>query len=278
MTHKSRYNLAMSGPFFDLIPVLGAIIFLCWLLSVLTSECSWVDRIWSITPPGFVTYVAYRESFSDARLNLMAILVTLWGARLTYNFGRKGGYAKGGEDYRWQILRDRLGTVKFQLFNATFIAPYQNVLLYLIAAPVHIAWLHRGTPLGVIDFVLATLFLLLLAGETIADQQQWNFHLHKAAQKLRGEPIEPGFLSSGLFRYSRHPNYFCEISQWWVFSAFAYAASGTWLHWTSIGAVLLTLLFDGSTRFTEAITTKKYPAYAAYQRTTSRLIPLPSRR
>jgi steroid 5-alpha reductase family enzyme len=242
---------------------------------VLTKECSWVDRIWSITPPGFVTYVAYRESFSDARLNLMAVLVTLWGARLTYNFGRKGGYAKGGEDYRWQILRERLGPVKFQLFNATFIAPYQNVLLYLIAAPVHTAWLHRGTPLGFIDYTLAALFLVLLAGETLADQQQWNFHLHKAEQKRNGVSVEPGFLTTGLFRFSRHPNYFCEISQWWMFSAFAYAASGTWPDWTTLGAVLLTLLFDGSTRFTEAITKKKYPAYAAYQRTTSRLFPLP---
>ena len=265
----------MNGPFFDLLPVLLGIIFLCWLLSVLTKECSWVDRIWSITPPGFVTYVAYRESFSDARLNLMAVLVTLWGARLTYNFGRKGGYAKGGEDYRWQILRERLGPVKFQLFNATFIAPYQNVLLYLIAAPVHTAWLHRGTPLGFIDYTLAALFLVLLAGETLADQQQWHFHLHKAEQKRNGVSVEPGFLTTGLFRFSRHPNYFCEISQWWVFSAFAYAASGTWPDWTVLGAVLLTLLFDGSTRFTEAITKKKYPAYAAYQRTTSRLFPLP---
>jgi steroid 5-alpha reductase family enzyme len=267
----------MQGPFFELLPVLGAIIALCWILSVITHECSWVDRIWSLTPPGFVTYVAYRESFADPRLNLMAVLVTLWGARLTYNFGRKGGYGKGGEDYRWQVLRDRLGPVKFQIFNATFIAPYQNVLRYLIAAPVHIAWLYRGQPLGALDVGLAILFLTLLAFETLADQQQWNFHLQKSARKLRGESIGDEFLSTGLFRYSRHPNYFCEIAQWWVFYAMACAVSGTWINWTGIGAVLLTLLFDGSTRFTEAITRKKYPSYADYQRTTSRLIPLPPR-
>lgn len=269
----SRYKTTMHGPFFELLPVLGGIIFSCWLLSVVTGECSWVDRIWSLLPPGIVTYVAYREGFADARLDLLAVLITLWGARLTYNFGRKGGYRKGGEDYRWPILRERLGPWKFQLFNATFIAPYQNVLLYLIAAPVHIAWQAKGTPLRGAELALAALFLVLLGFETVADQQQWNFHQEKAARKQRGEPVGDGFLSSGLFRISRHPNYFAEISMWWVFYAMPCTATGQALNWTIAGAVLLTLLFDGSTRFTEAITLKKYPAYADYQRRTSRLVP-----
>ena len=116
---------------------------------------------------------------------------------------------------------------------------------------------------------------MLLAGETIADQQQWDFQRDKAARVAAGETPERRFVTTGLWRWSRHPNFFCEIGQWWVFYGFAVAASGSPLNWTIAGAVLLTLLFDGSTRFTESITIGKYPEYADYRRTTSRWIPWP---
>ncbi len=113
-------------------------------------------------------------------------------------------------------------------------------------------------------------------GETIADQQQWAFHKAKTARKASGE-AGPQFVTTGLFRFSRHPNFFCEVSQWWVVYGFAVVATGQWLNWSVVGAALLTLLFDGSTRFTESITRSKYPEYADYQRSTSRLLPLPPR-
>src|SRR2546423_1061643 len=70
-----------------------------WLLSLATREHSWVDRIWSIVPIAYVAVFAGSAGFADARLDTMLALVTLWGARLTFNFARKGGYAPGGEDY-----------------------------------------------------------------------------------------------------------------------------------------------------------------------------------
>ena len=263
----------MDAPYFALIPVVGAVIVACWLLSVLTRNYSWVDRLWSIAPPCYVAYVAGAADFADARLNLMAILVALWGGRLTYNFARKGGYRPSEEDYRWGVLRGILGPRWFQVFNATFIAGYQNALIFLLTAPAHAAWEHRGAPLGAAEVGLAALFLALLAGETIADEEQWRFHERKKAAAARGVTIEPPFCTSGLFAVSRHPNFFCELSMWWVFYGFAVAASGAWLGWTISGALLLTLLFDGSTRFTESITASKYPGYAEYQRRVSRLIP-----
>jgi steroid 5-alpha reductase family enzyme len=87
-----------------------------------------------------------------------------------------------------------------------------------------------------------------------------------------GLPVEP-FLKTGLFRWSRHPNFLCEQAQWWVFTLFPVAAGLPWLNPGIVGAVLLTLLFDGSTRFTEWITVSRYPGYAAWQRRTSRWIP-----
>lgn len=249
---------------------------LCWLLNVITRECSWVDRLWSIVPVVYAGVFAWSAGFADLRANVMATLVLLWGARLTFNFARKGGYQKGGEDYRWEELRKRMSPAAFQLFSLTFIAGFQNVLLLLIVLPMHSA-MSTGAPFGVLDAVLAVLFLVFLAGETIADQQQWVFHQAKKARRARGED-GPEFLTTGLFAYSRHPNFFCEQAQWWVLAMFPFAAgAGIDGVYTLLGAAILSALFHGSTRFTEELSLKKYPSYADYQKRVSRLLPLPSR-
>ncbi len=246
---------------------------LCWLLSILTREYSWVDRLWSITPVIYSVHFAAYVGFSDTRLNLMAALVTVWGVRLTYNYARKGGYAPGGEDYRWEEIQRRIGPKWFQVLNATFLAPFQNVLLLLIAAPSYAAYQHVGTPLNALDYAAALAFALFFLGETVADEQQWRFQTAKHAAKARGETPDADFLTTGLFRYSRHPNFFCEQAMWWTYYVFSIAAGAGWLNWTIVGAVLLTLLFQASTGLTEQISLGKYPAYAEYQRTTSRLVP-----
>jgi steroid 5-alpha reductase family enzyme len=256
----------------------GAFAALCWLLSVATGNYSQVDRFWSIAPPLYVTWFAAQARFADARLDLMMALAIAWGARLTYNFARKGGYRAGSEDYRWPFLRERLGTLRFQALNATFIAPFQNAQLLLISLSAWIAYAHRGAPLGPVDALAAAAFVAFLAGETVADEQQWRFQSDKHARKSRGEPVAAEFLTGGLFRWSRHPNFFCEQAMWWTFYLFSVGAGAGWLNPALAGPVVLTLLFQGSTTVTERLTLAKYPAYADYQRTTSRLVPWPPRR
>jgi steroid 5-alpha reductase family enzyme len=245
-----------------------------WLLSVVTREYSWVDRLWSLIPIAYVAVFAGAADFADARLNTMLALVVAWGARLTYNFARKGGYAPGGEDYRWGLLRQRMSGWQFQLFNATFISGYQNLILLLICLPAWASWRHLGS-FGLADILLAAVFVALLVGETIADQQQWNFQQWKRAA---GPDARPRFVQTGLFRYSRHPNFFFEQAQWWVFVGFAASAAGSLWQPTVLGAVLLTLLFIGSTRFTESISLSRYPEYADYQAQVSMLVPVPNKR
>jgi steroid 5-alpha reductase family enzyme len=256
----------------------------CWVLSLLTKDTSWVDRIWSIVPVAYVWIFAaagIADGADPVRLVVMALLATAWGARLTFNFARKGGYT-GMEDYRWAILRSRMSPALFQAFNLLFIVLYQNALLVLITLPALVAW-QNPSPFGAWDVVFSVLFAAFLIGEFVADQQQWAFH---QAKKRAGGHLEPGFVTSGLFRYSRHPNFFFEQAQWWAFyllgaSAAVSAGLGWWggaFNWTIVGAALLTALFIGSTIFTESITSAKYPAYAAYQRSTSMLVPLPPRR
>jgi steroid 5-alpha reductase family enzyme len=260
------------GPLLVCLVICAGVIAATWIASLLTREYSWVDRIWSIVPVIYVWVFAVSSAF-DARLVLMAGLVTAWGIRLTFNFARKGGYGAGGEDYRWAVLRGRMAPWQYQLFNLFFISIYQNVLILLFCLPAFTVYEADGASPGIWDVVLAVAFLAFLAGEGVADQQQWAFHHWKTAERAAGRTPEPGFLATGLFRVSRHPNFFFEQAQWWVFYGFGVAATGVWLHWTIAGAVLLTLLFIGSTVFTESISRAKYPDYDDYRARTSAMVP-----
>lgn len=241
-------------PLLVVIAVAGAVAAFCWIAAVASHDHSWVDRLWSIVPVVYVWIFAGAAGLGDARLNVMASVVTLWGARLAFNFARKGGYA-GVEDYRWPILRERLGPARFAVFNIFFVVLYRHALLVLITLPALTAYDNRGTPFGILDIVVAVVFLALLVGETVADEQQWHFHRSKQAALAVGKVPATRFLQTGLWRYSRHPNFFFEQAQWWVFFPFV-----------------------GSTIFTESITKSKYPEYADYQATTSAIVPLPPRR
>jgi steroid 5-alpha reductase family enzyme len=171
------------------------------------------------------------------------------------------------------------------LFNLGFICVYQHTLIWSLTLPVYLLTVTQGkfVRTGWQDYAVAGLFLAFLVMETVADQQQWNFH----QQKKRGAS-KKGFLTDGLYRYSRHPNFFAEMSLWWTVYLFTLTSSRVggvqWkqlesLNWrslinfTAIGPALLVLLFQGSTALTEWISTGKYPEYRTYQRTTSRLIP-----
>lgn len=243
-----------------------------WIASLVTGDHSWVDRVWSIAPVAYVAIPWAATGFGDARLGLMTLVVALWGARLTYNFARKGGY-RGVEDYRWPVLRARMTPGQFQVFNLLFIVLFQNALLLMIAVPAHVALAAAGTPLSAVEIALAGLFLALLFGEWLADEQQWRFHQAKHAAIAAGREPEHRFLTTGLWRYSRHPNFFFEQSQWWVLALWGSTSVGTLLNVGMIGPVLLTALFIGSTIFTESLSQAKYPEYAEYQRSTSMLIP-----
>ena len=258
------------GAALDLCVILAA---LCWLAAVITREYSWVDRLWSLCPPIYCLIVAFANDFGSTRVNLMTALAVLWGARLTFNFVRKGGYQKGGEDYRWATVRERYGPIGIQIMNITFIAPGQMLLIWWFTSPVHAAWEAGDTPLNGLDFLAAALFLLFLIVETVADEQMWAFQQDKNRRIADGEDVAQPFMNTGLFRYSRHPNYLCELGMWWVFYLFAVAASGQWIHWTGAGFVALTVLFVGSIRLSESISAQKYPSYRDYQGSVPCMIP-----
>ena len=258
------------GGALDLCIVLTVI---AWLLSVVTRDCSWVDRLWSVCPPVYCLIVAASLGFGSPRVNLMTALVCLWGARLTFNLARKGGYRPGaGEDYHWAVVRERAGPLGFQVLNV-IITPVQMLIIWLFVAPVHQAWLNPAAPLGGLDIVAAVLFLAFLALETVADEQMWAFQQDKKRRLAAGTRNIQQFHKTGLRRYSRHPNYLGELGMWPAFYLFAVAASGQWLHWTGLGFLCLTLLVFNTAHLTETISADKYPDYRAYQAATPALVP-----
>ena len=271
------FNPLAGHPFGTALELCVALIVLCWLAILVTRDCAWVDRLWSLTPPVYCLLVAAADGFDSARINLMTALVLVWSVRLTVNFTRKGGFRRGGEDYRWAVVRERVGPLGFQVLNITLIAPGQLLLMWLFTSPVHLAWLARGSPLGWLDGLAAALFLAFFVVEHVGDRQMWAFQQDKKRRIEAGEAVERPFIDTGVFRYSRHPSYLAEMGMWFAFYLFAVSAAGSWLHWTGLGFILLIGQFLGSIRLTESISRERYPAYAAYQAATPMLLPLPRR-
>jgi len=257
----------------------------CFVVGELTRNNSQMDKLWSLLPIAYTWVIAARGGMS-ARLVVMAVLTTLWGVRLTFNFARKGAYKlkfwEGVEDYRWSVLRARKEFQprwKWMLFNLFFISIYQNALVLMTTFPA-LVLMSVDVPFGWVDGLAAALMLGFIVYETVADEQQWAFQTTK--WKLIGEgkkleelpdPYNKGFNTQGLWSRSRHPNYFAEQGTWCAFYVFSIGGGIGLINWSIIGALLLIVLFLGSSAFAEEISAGKYPEYADYCQQVSRFFP-----
>lgn len=261
--------------------VVGVIAF-TFIVGQLTGNNSQVDKLWSIVPIIYTWYMTYKGGWND-RMILMSILATIWGVRLTYNFSRRGAYQwkfwEGEEDYRWEMLRQRPGfknPIIWMMFNLMFICCYQNTLIFLFTLPILTSVAETAIPLNMVDYLLAGVILILIYIEYAADQQQYDFQTEKHRRIKAGEDLgayADGFVSSGLWAKVRHPNYTAEQSIWIVFYLLGAHATGEWINWSIAGAVLLVILFKGSSDFSEEISANKYPKYKDYQQKVGRFIP-----
>ena len=267
-----------------LMIIVVVVIAYSFIAGELTGNNSQVDKLWSLLPIAYTWIAAAYGDFSP-RLVIMGLLVTLWGVRLTLNFAMKGAYQwrfwAGDEDYRWQVLRRKPEfnpRWKWTLFNLFFISGYQNVLILLFTLPTIVVLQNITVPIGVFDYAVAVLMLFFIAFETIADIQQWNFQSRKRALLMEGKELtgdyKKGFLDKGLWAHSRHPNYFAEQAIWLCFYLFSVAAGLQWFNWSIAGCLLLVVLFQGSSSFSEEISAGKYPGYADYQKMVPRFFPL----
>ena len=253
-----------------------------FIVGEITNNNSQVDKLWSILPILYVWVVTYYGNYTP-RLVLMSLLVTLWGLRLTYNFARHGAFSirfwEGKEDYRWAVLRAKpefQGKWKWTLFNLFFICGYQQMLILFFTLPVIIALQFNDAPFGLTDWLIGMAMLIFIVYETVADQQHWKYQSEKWKRIKKGETLEgdfkKGFLDKGLWAYSRHPNYFAEQAIWVCFYLFSISASGQWFNWSIAGCLLLIVLFQGSSSFSEEISSEKYPQYKEHQKRVPRFI------
>lgn len=265
-----------------LLYVFGVATTLTFIVSSITNNYSQVDKVWSIMPVPYTWIVAYYSNF-DPRIVLMATLAMVWSFRLTYNFSRRGGYSwkfwSGVEDYRWSILRAKpefKDKWKWIAFNLFFISTYQMSLILLFTLP-SLKSIDSSKPLGLYDYLLATIILALIVIEYIADQQQFNYQKEKYRQIKTGKVDalhKIGFTHTGLWAYMRHPNYAAEQGVWIFFYFFSVIATGLWINWSIAGALLLVILFKGSSDFSEEESAKKYPLYKKYIKEVGRFLPL----
>lgn len=280
--------------------ICGCSALFCFVVGELSHNNSQMDKLWSLLPIVYTWIIAFKGGM-DTRLVVMACLATLWGARLTFNFARKGAYKlkfwEGEEDYRWPVLRARKEFQphwKWVVFNLFFICIYQNALVLMTTFPA-LVLMNSTEPFGLMDGIAAALMFGFIVYETVADEQQWAFQTAKKRflHSLRSvemtepgaemtvvqaleripAPYNKGFNTIGLWSVSRHPNYFAEQAIWCCFYLFTIGGGIGIINWSMIGALLLIVLFLGSSAFAEEISGSKYPEYARYCKTVSRFFP-----
>ena len=272
-----------------LMIICGISIAYCFIVGELTHNYSQMDKLWSLTPMLYVWIIAARGGMKP-RLLIFAVIVTLWGLRLTVNFARKGAYRlkfwEGREDYRWSIVKSHpmfRNRFVWTLFDLLFISAYQNLLVLAICLPA-LASMESTVPLGAVDLAaggMATAFLML---ETVSDEYQWRFHETKRKLIESGkslselpEPYALGFNTLGPWGMMRHPNYLGEQGIWlslYFFVVGAGVPTHGIFHVTFIGSLLLVLLFMGSSSLAENISSGKYPMYEDYIRQVHKYLPL----
>lgn len=265
--------------------VAGCSALYCFTVGEITRNNSQVDKVWSLLPIAYCWIIAAKGGMHP-RLVVMAVLVTLWGIRLTYNFAKKGAYKlrfwEGEEDYRWEkvralpFLQNRAVWMAFDLF---FISGYQNALILMFTFPALVC-LGSTEPFGWVDAIAAVLMFGFIVYETIADKQQWAFQSKKWAMIKSGKTLEElpapynkGFNTCGLWSVSRHPNYMAEQAIWVSFYLFSIGAGVGIINWSMIGALLLIVLFTASTNLVEGISGDKYPEYAEYCKKVNKFLP-----
>ncbi|KAM5351316.1 hypothetical protein ACJ41O_004039 [Fusarium nematophilum] len=259
------------------------------VVSEINRNYSQVDRAWSVLPNLYIVHLAVWARLAGlppSRIDLVAAATTIWSCRLTFNYWRKGGYNVGSEDYRWEILKAYVPKFVWFIFNLTFISFYQSVLLFAFSCvPAYAILLSTkfDSEVTTADIAYFVIELALVLSEWVSDGQQWDYHQAKAQyQKAAKVPksfsykqvdLDRGFNTSGLWAYSRHPNFFAEQLVWFILYQWSCYATNNLYSYTFAGSGALILLFQGSTWLTERITAGKYSEYPLYQKHVGMFMP-----
>ena len=204
--------------------------------SYLFKNTSFYDPYWSIIPIVIVLLLAVRgftEGLYDQTRNLaIVVLVSLWGLRLTWNWAR-GWEGLHHIDWRYVMYEKPMGQL-FWLFSFGGLQMFPTILVFLGILPLFGAMTNAENDWNWIDIVATVLASVAILIEFFADNQLRKF------RKINTEKGKS--LTTGLWKFSRHPNYFGEVSFWWALYLFGLAANPEFW-WTIIGPLGMTALF-----------------------------------
>lgn len=240
---------------------------LVWAASVWRRDVSLVDRFWSALIGSAALVYAALLPMPGSRGAWMLALLAAWGLRLAYYVTRRNwGH---GEDRRYQEIRAR-NQPNFAFKSLYLIFTLQAVIAWVVGAPFLIG-MAAGTALTAVDAAGIAVAAFGIVFEAVADSQMASF---KADQANKGQVMD-----RGVWRWSRHPNYFGECCIWWGFWLMALGAAGTGGVWTVISPVIMTVLLlkVSGVALLEKDMAGRRPAYRDYIARTSAFIPMPPR-
>ena len=234
-----------------------------WLVSLATRNAGIVDVFWG---PGFVVvggfYLASSASAAGIRAWVVFVLTTLWAVRLAAHIGVRN--AGAGEDFRYRTWREQAGR-SFWWVSLFKIFLLQAAVLWIVSSPLLLAHTAGARAnLSSFDLVGLALFGLGFAVETAADWQLVRF---------KRDPTNKGrILTTGLWRRSRHPNYFGEAVLWWGLGLLALPTGG-WLAFVGPAMITFLLMKVSGVAMLDAALADRRPGYAAYIESTPAFFP-----
>ena len=231
-----------------------------WLVSLSKRDVSIVDSLWSIM--FMLTAITYYLTLpaTGPRAVLVLLLVSVWALRLSlYITWRNWGEP---EDWRYQEIRAN-NEPNFAIKSIYIVFLLQAGLAWIISLPLLTAT-YSHTPLGILDYVGVVLWLVGMVFEAGGDHQ---------LQRFKSDPNSRGkVLNSGLWRYTRHPNYFGNACIWWGFGLMGCAAGSWWILISPVIMTFLLLKISGVT-LTEKDIVKRRPGYTDYIEQTNAFFP-----
>jgi steroid 5-alpha reductase family enzyme len=236
-----------------------------WLVSLRLENVSIVDIVWGA---GFVLVAWVSYALGDgvaSRKMLLAWMVTLWGGRLAiYLFVRNHGK---GEDPRYVAMRKRRGD-RFRIQSLWLVFGLQGVVMWIVSLPVQVGSVaDQPASLGPVEIVGVILYTIGIYIESTGDFQLSQF---------KADPANAGqVMDQGLWRYTRHPNYFGDFCVWWGIWIVA-AATGVGIY-AVVGPIVMTffLLRVSGVAMLERSIGKRRPGYDEYMRKTNAFFPAP---
>ena len=246
--------------------VIAAVMIITWVVSLVLRDASVVDPVWPLAFIAVAITALIAGGGDEGRRILIACVVAIWGARLSIHLLVRN--AGKEEDFRYAAMRAKRGH-RFWLTSLVTVFLLQGLLVWVVSLPVQLSAIP-DRPLGWLAIIGAIVWVLGVVFEAIGDAQLTRF---KANPASRGQVLD-----TGLWRYTRHPNYFGDFLVWWgIFLIAAESGAGAW---GFAGPLLMTLLLvkvSGAGLLEKDIAVRR-PGYADYVRRTSGFIPRPPKR